>query len=58
MSNPARGDIQLIIACGLYHCWLLLLFMMMIMMLMIGIIMPAVLTEVWFCGSPVAVSMV
>lgn len=56
MSNPARGDIQLIIACGLYHCWLL--FMMMIMMLMIGIIMPAVLTEVWFCGSPVAVSMV
>jgi hypothetical protein len=51
MSNPARGDVQLIIACGLYQCWLLFIMMMM----MIGIIMPAVLTEVWFCGSPIAV---
>jgi hypothetical protein len=51
MSNPARGDAQLIIACGLYQCWLLLfmmimMIMMMMTMMMIGIIMPAVLTEV------------
>jgi hypothetical protein len=54
MSNPARGDVQLIIVCGLYQCWWLL-FIMMMMIMMIGIIMPAVLTEVWFCGSPTAV---
>jgi len=34
---------------------MMVMIMMMMVMMLIGIIMPGVLTEVWFCGSPIAV---